>query len=99
MQRLVSERIKKLREEIAEISEANRTQMHRRDGGAAADHERRLQRLQEILDELMTLTDWKKTLNSRSRSSYQSFLSDVVVEGGFVGGFVSFPPKLQAQWL
>jgi len=57
----VSERIKKLREEIAEISEANRTQMHRRDGGAAADHERRLQRLQEILDELMTLTDWKKT--------------------------------------
>ena len=24
------------------------------------DHERRLQRLQEILDELMTLTDWKK---------------------------------------
>ena len=47
--------------EIAEISEANRTQMHRRDGGAAADQERRLQRLQEILDELMTLTDWKKT--------------------------------------
>ena len=61
MPKLVSERIKKLREEIAEISEANRTQMHRRDGGAAADHERRLQRLQEILDELMTLTDWKKT--------------------------------------
>src|SRR6266487_2795778 len=60
MPKLVSERIKKLREEIAEISEANRTQMHRRDGGAAADHERRLQRLQEILDELMTLTDWKK---------------------------------------
>ena len=60
MPKLVSERIKKLREEIAEISEANRTQMHRRDGGAAADHERRLQRLQEILDELMALTDWKK---------------------------------------
>ncbi|PYV68404.1 MAG: hypothetical protein DMG96_36530 [Acidobacteria bacterium] len=60
MPRLVSERIKKLREEIAEISEANRMHMHRRDGGAAADHERRLQRLQEILDELMTLTDWKK---------------------------------------
>ena len=48
------------REEIAEISEANRTHMHRRDGAAAADHERRLQRLQKILDELMTLTDWKK---------------------------------------
>jgi len=56
----VSERIKKLREEIAEISEANRTHTHRRDTGAAADQERRLQRLQEILDELMTLTDWKK---------------------------------------
>jgi len=26
----------------------------------AADQERRLQRLQEILDELMALTDWKK---------------------------------------
>ncbi len=60
MPRLVSERIKKLREEIAEISEANRMHMHRRDAGAAADQERRLQRLQEILDELMTLTDWKK---------------------------------------
>jgi hypothetical protein len=60
MPRLVSERIKKLREEIAEINEANRTHMYRKDGGAAADQERRLQRLQEILDELMTLTDWKK---------------------------------------
>jgi hypothetical protein len=28
--------------------------------GAAGDHERRLQRLQEILDELAALTDWKK---------------------------------------
>jgi len=26
----------------------------------AADHERQLQRLQEILDELMSLTDWEK---------------------------------------
>ena len=61
MPRLVSERIKKLREEIAEISEANRTHMHRTDAAAAAaDQERRLQRLQAILDELMTLTDWKK---------------------------------------
>ena len=65
MPRLVSERIKKLREEIAEISEANRTQMHRRDGGAAADQQRRLQRLQEILDELMTLTDWKSPERSQ----------------------------------
>jgi hypothetical protein len=57
MPKLVSERVKKLREEIAAIREANRTYMHRRVGGAAADQERRLQRLQEILDELMTLTD------------------------------------------
>jgi hypothetical protein len=28
--------------------------------GSLGDHERRLQRLQEILDELMALTDWKK---------------------------------------
>ena len=27
----------------------------------ASDHERRLQRLQEIMDELRSLTDWKKT--------------------------------------
>jgi hypothetical protein len=58
----MKERIGKLREEIAQISEANRLYL---EGGkkipGAADHERRLQRLQEILDELMSLTDWKKT--------------------------------------
>ena len=62
MQNPVKERIVKLREEIAQISEANR--LYLRGGkklhGAAADHERRLQRLQEILDELVALTDWKK---------------------------------------
>ena len=56
----MSERLKKLRKEIAEISEANRADMHRADAVAVADHERRLQRLQEILDELMSLTEWKK---------------------------------------
>jgi hypothetical protein len=62
MQNPVKERIAKLRDEIAQISEANRLNMgsskkiHR----AAGDHERRLQRLQEILDELVSLTDWKK---------------------------------------
>jgi len=60
MPRLVSDRIKKLREEIAEISEANRTHILRRDTTAGAEQERRLQRLREILDELMSLTDWKK---------------------------------------
>ncbi len=58
----VKERIAKLREEIAQISEANR--QYSKDGkkkhGSVGDHERRLQRLQEILDELVALTDWKK---------------------------------------
>jgi len=56
----MSDRIKKLRKEISEISEANRTHILRRDATAGAEQERRLQRLQEILDELMSLTDWKK---------------------------------------
>ena len=57
----VRDRIAKLREEIAQIRGANRLYLQ---GGkkvvGAADQERRLQRLQEILDELMALTDWKK---------------------------------------
>ena len=63
MQNPVKERIAKLREEIVEISAANRVYLQgkkRNIQGAAGDHERRLQRLQEILDELMALTDWKK---------------------------------------
>jgi len=62
MQNPVKERIAKLRDEIAELSETNR--LHLLGGknrpGAAGDHARRLQRLQEIMDELMALTDWKK---------------------------------------
>jgi hypothetical protein len=62
MQEPVKERIAKMREEIAQISEANR--LYSRGGkkmpGSASDQERRLQRLQEILDELVALTDWKK---------------------------------------
>ena len=62
MQEPVKERIVKLREEIAQISEANRQYMGsgKKIPGSAGDHERRLQRLQEILDELVALTDWKK---------------------------------------
>jgi hypothetical protein len=58
----IRERIAKLREERGQISEANR--LHLQDGKkppGASDHERRLQRLKEIRDELMSLTDWKKT--------------------------------------
>ncbi len=61
MPQSVKERVGKLRDEIAEISEANRQYLQ---GGkkmvGASDQERRLQRLQEIMDELMSLTDWKK---------------------------------------
>jgi hypothetical protein len=62
MQNPVKERIAKLRDEIAQISEANRQYMQsgKRIPGASGDQERRLQRLQEILDELVALTDWKK---------------------------------------
>jgi len=62
MQNPVKERIVKLRLEIAEISEASRLYLQgsKRLPLAAADQERRLQRLQEILDELSTLSDWKK---------------------------------------
>jgi hypothetical protein len=61
MQQPVRERITKLREEIAEIAGANRLYLQRGKRTAdAADHQRRLQRLQEILDELLSLTDWKK---------------------------------------
>jgi hypothetical protein len=58
----IKERIDKLRDEIAQISEANRLYLKggRKMPGSLGDHERRLQRLQEILDELMALTDWKK---------------------------------------
>ena len=62
MPRPIKQRIAKLREEIAQISEANREYLR---GGnkmlGAPDHERRLQRLLEIRDELKSLTDWKKT--------------------------------------
>jgi len=49
-----------MRQEIADIREANRIALGRKDALAAGEQERRLQRLQEILDELANLTDWKK---------------------------------------
>jgi hypothetical protein len=61
VQQPVKERIAKLREEIAQISEANRLYLQgNKNTPGAADQERRLRRLQEIMDELMSLTDWKK---------------------------------------
>jgi hypothetical protein len=59
--RLINERIKQLRAEIAEISKGNRLYMQGpKYGKFIAAHEQRLVRLQEILDELITLTDSKK---------------------------------------
>ena len=55
MQNPVKERIVKLRAEKAQIIEANRLYLHggkNQMPGAAGDHQRRPQRLQEILDEL-----------------------------------------------
>jgi len=59
----VKKRVQKLREEIEVISEANRTQISSgriARGAAESERERRLERLQEILDELTALTEWKQ---------------------------------------
>jgi hypothetical protein len=62
VQEPIKERIAKLRQEIAKIKVAN--EEHWRGGtkslAAIPDHERRQQRLKEILDELASHTDWKK---------------------------------------
>jgi hypothetical protein len=56
LQLLITERVEELRQEIAEILEANhplpRRSKHR---SARADHERRLERLREIMGELLSL--------------------------------------------
>jgi hypothetical protein len=59
--RLITERIEKLRREVAELTEKNRKYvLGPKYGSATADNERRFQRLIEIVDELKSLTDWKK---------------------------------------
>jgi hypothetical protein len=63
MQSPVKERVQKLRQEIAEITNANLSYINGngKNPVAASEHERRLQRLQEIMDALRALTDWKET--------------------------------------
>ncbi|MGB9233192.1 MAG: hypothetical protein WCC04_02185 [Terriglobales bacterium] len=62
MPRPIRERIAKLRKEIAQLSDENLQYLEKgKKPPGAGDHERRLQRLQEILEELASLTDWKKT--------------------------------------
>ncbi len=66
----LAERIKNLRDEIAEIRKADVQYLQTASRPASrlgwhnlakqAEHQRRLQRLQEIVEELKSLTDWKK---------------------------------------
>ncbi len=63
MQRPISDRVRELRREISEINEANLRYEHggKALSGAEGDQQRRAQRLQQIMDELKALIDWKKT--------------------------------------
>jgi hypothetical protein len=58
----IRERVEVLRREIAEIQKLNLeySQAPRTSFMAVSDHERREQRLREIMDELKSMTDWKK---------------------------------------
>jgi hypothetical protein len=58
----IQERVEALLREIAEIQKLNLaySQRPRRDFSAMRDHQRRQQRLREIMDELESMTDWKK---------------------------------------
>ena len=61
MKQPVKERIGKLREEIAQLREANN--LYLQDGEklvGAGDQRLRLQRLRRIFEELMSLTDWQE---------------------------------------
>jgi hypothetical protein len=62
MQAGIRERVEELRREIAELQKLNLAylQMPRPDVVAMNDHARREQRLREIMDELKSMTDWKK---------------------------------------
>ena len=59
----IQERVEVLRQEIAEIQRLNLAylQTPRPNFGATADRARREQRLMEIMNELQSMTDWKKT--------------------------------------
>jgi len=59
----IRERVGALRREIAEIQELNLeySQTPKPDPMTASNHQRRKQRLKEIMDELRSMTDWKKT--------------------------------------
>jgi hypothetical protein len=58
----IRERVEELRREIAEIQELNLAyvEKHGFDSTALSNHQRREQRLLEILGELKSMTDWKR---------------------------------------
>jgi hypothetical protein len=58
----IRERVEALRQEIAEIQKLNLAylQTPRADHVAMSDHARREERLKEIMEELKSMTDWKK---------------------------------------
>jgi hypothetical protein len=59
----IRERVEELRREMAEIQKQNLAflQMPRPDSTALHHYERRQQRMREIMDELKSMTDWKKS--------------------------------------
>jgi hypothetical protein len=59
----IGERVEALRREIADIQKLNLAylQTPRPDFKAINDHARRDQRLKQIMDELRSMTEWKKT--------------------------------------
>jgi hypothetical protein len=63
MQDLIKDRVAELRSEIAELNEANRENVHgnTKDSTVTERRARRLQRLREIVDELNSLIEWKRT--------------------------------------
>jgi len=56
----VLERVRSLRDEIAELKQANEFFKQHKGPTAESERERRQQRLQEIKDELTSMTEWKK---------------------------------------
>jgi hypothetical protein len=59
----VQERVEALRREIAEIQESSLAYLQKPRGNITAvyEHQRRQERLQQIMDELKSMTDWKKS--------------------------------------
>ncbi len=60
MPELIAELVKELRREIAEIIEQNRKYLRNEKADFSGGQERRVQRLMEIKEELMSLNKWKK---------------------------------------